>query len=116
MTDTTTPAETKAADAPSKAAGDGIKNPVPANPALVEWPRDEYGNLSNLRRELLLAASTVRGNTEKHKLFLATLGVAAQHAQARLSSDKAAIQQEADDEVARIERVNATGRVHGRAV
>ena len=116
MTDTTTPQAVKAADAPAVAAGEAVKALVPANPALVEFPRDEYGTMSNLRRELLLAASTVRGNETKHKLFLATLGIAAQHAQSRLAADKAAIQQEYDDEVARIERVNRTGRVHARTV
>lgn len=124
MTDTTTPQAVKAADAPAVPQEKAVKalvpaqagTAVPANPALVEFPRDEYGTMSNLRKELLLAASTVRGNETKHKLFLATLGIAAQHAQARLAADKAAIQQEYDDEVARIERVNRTGRVHARTV
>ena len=116
MTDTTTPKAAKAADAPAEGQEKAVKALVPANPALVEFPRDEYGTMSALRKELLLAASTVRGNETKHKLFLATLGIAAQHAQARLAADKQAIQQEYDDEVARIERVNRTGRVHARAV
>ena len=116
MTDTTTPKAAKAADAPAVAAGEAIKPSVPANPALVEFPRDEYGTMSALRKELLLAASTIRGNETKQKLFLETLGIAAQHSQARLAADKKAIQQEYDDEVARIERVNRTGRVHARTV
>lgn len=116
MTDTTTPTTPNAAGGPSEPQRAPVKPAVPANPALVEFPRDEYGTMSNLRRELLLAASNIRGNPEKHKLYLNTLGIAAQHAAARLDADKAAIQQEHDDEVARIERVNRTGRVHGRAV
>ena len=116
MTDTTTPAKPEAAGGPSEAQAAGSKNPVPANPAMVEFPRDEYGTLSPLRQELLLAASRIRGNKEKHALFLATLETAAQHALARFQPDAAAIQSEADEEVARINRANAVGRVAGRAV
>ncbi len=116
MTDTTTPAPVAAAGGPSEGQPKAKRPAVPANPALVEFPRDEYGTMSALRKELLLAASTVRGNETKHKLFLETLSIAAQHAQSRLQADKNALQQEYDDEVARIERVNRTGRVHARTV
>lgn len=116
MTDTTTPAKAKAAGAAPELQEAAPKNKVPANPALVEFPRDEYGTMSNLRRELLLAASTIRGNPEKHKAYLATLGIAAQHAQARLAADAAAIQQEYNDEAERIARANRVGRVAGRPV
>lgn len=92
------------------------KATVPANPALLEWPRDEWGTLSPLRAELTQAASRIRGNEEKHKLFLATLGYAAQHAQARFASDRQALIQEGQDEADRIANVNRTARVYGRAV
>lgn len=116
MTDTTTPAKAKAAGAAPELQEAAPKNRVPANPALVEFPRDEYGTMSNLRRELLLAASNIRGNPEKHKLYLATLGIAAQHAQARLSTDAEAIKREYQDEEDRISRANRVGRVAGRVV
>lgn len=92
------------------------KPKVPANPALVEWPRDEWGFTSALRQELLRVASAIRGSDEKQKLFLGTLGIAAQHAQARFERDKTDLQAEVQAEADRIERVNRTGRVYGRAV
>ena len=93
-----------------------VKAVVPGNPALLEWPRDEWGTLSPLRTELTQAAGRIRGSAEKHKLFLATLGYAAQHAQARLESDKQALIKEGQDEADRIANVNRTARVYGRAV
>jgi hypothetical protein len=64
---------------------------VSANTALVEWPRDEWGSLSSLRKELLLAASNIRGQDDKQELFLNTLKTAALHAIARFSADKTAL-------------------------
>ena len=93
-----------------------VKLTVPANPALVEWPRDEWGSLSNLRRELLLAASNIRGQDDKHELYLKTLQIAAMHALARLAGDKAAVEAELLQEAQRVERAAATGRVYGQAV
>lgn len=93
------------------------ENPtVSANPALVEWPRDEWGTLANLRRELLLAASNIRGQDYKHELYMKTLQIAAMHALARLAGDKAAVEAELLHEAQRVERAAATGRVYGQAV
>jgi uncharacterized protein YPO0396 len=92
------------------------KTKTSGNPALVEWPRDEWGNLSALRQALLTAAATVRGNDEKLKVFLQTLGVAAQHSQARFVDDKKALQAAIDEEEARIARINSTGRKYGTPV
>jgi len=92
------------------------KTKTSGNPALVEWPRDEWGNLSALRQALLTAAATVRGNDEKLKVFLQTLGVAAQHSQARFVDDKKALQAAIDEEEARIARINNTGRKYGTPV
>lgn len=64
---------------------------VPANPALVEFPRDPWGFTSELRKVGLRAASSIRGNDEKHKLFLDTIRVLAQHALARLEGDAEAV-------------------------
>lgn len=64
---------------------------VPANPALVEFPRDQWGFTSELRKAGLRAASAVRGDDEKHKLFLDTIRILAQHALARLEGDAEAV-------------------------
>jgi hypothetical protein len=64
---------------------------VPANPALVEFPRDEWGFTTELRKVGLQAAQRVRGNDEKHKLFIDTIKILAQHAIARLEGDAAAL-------------------------
>jgi hypothetical protein len=89
---------------------------VSANTALVEWPRDEWGSLSNLRKELLLAASNIRGQDDKQELFLNTLKTAALHAIARFSADKTALIAEVEYENNRIARQNGTGRVYGTPV
>ena len=89
---------------------------VSANTALVEWPRDEWGSLSNLRKELLLAASNIRGQDDKQEVFLNTLKTAALHAIARFSADKTALIAEVEYENNRIARQNGTGRVYGTPV
>jgi hypothetical protein len=89
---------------------------VSANSALVEWPRDEWGSLSKLRKELLLAASNIRGQADKQEVFLNTLKTAALHALARFDADKAAIAAEVEYENTRIARQNGTGRVYGTPV
>lgn len=72
-----------------------LATPAPAavatNPALVEFPRDQWGMTSELRKAGLRAASSVRGNPEKQALLLQTLRVIAQHSQARLQSDADAL-------------------------
>jgi hypothetical protein len=89
---------------------------VSANSALVEWPRDEWGSLSNLRKELLLAAGNIRGQDDKQEVFLNTLKTAALHAIARFGADKAALIAEIEYENTRIARQNGTGRVYGTPV
>jgi hypothetical protein len=89
---------------------------VSANSALVEWPRDEWGSLSALRKELLLAAGNIRGQDDKQEVFLNTLKTAALHAIARFDADKAAIAAEVEYENTRIARQNSTGRVYGTPV
>lgn len=64
---------------------------VSTNPALVEFPRDEWGFTTELRAAGLLAASSVNGNKEKQAIFNATLRVLAQHAAARLKPDADAL-------------------------
>jgi len=89
---------------------------VSANSALVEWPRDEWGSLSALRKELLLAAGNIRGQDDKQEVFLNTLKTAALHAIARFSADKTALAAEVEYENNRIARQNGTGRVYGTPV
>lgn len=84
-----------------------MANEVSSNPALVEFPRDEWGFTSDLRKAGLAAASAIYGNPEKQALFIATLRVLAQHAGARVNSDAAALKAEGE----RIEARNA-GALH----
>lgn len=63
------------------------KNTVSHNPAMVEFPSDEYGFTSTLREAGLRTASNINGSPEKHRLYMDTLRVLAGHAQARLEID-----------------------------
>jgi hypothetical protein len=111
-----TDAPTLASEKPATKAPTPAAVAVSGNPALVEWPRDEWGTLAVLRRELLLNASNIRGNDAKHGLFMQTLTVAAKHAIARFEADKAAVQAEGAAEEARIAAANRTGRVYAMPV
>lgn len=112
MTDNPTPE----AEKPVTEASKPEKPQVSGNPALVEWPRDEWGTLAVLRKELLLNASNIRGNKDKHELYLATLQTAFLHATARYEGDRAAVRAEGAAEEARIATQNRTGRIYGTAV
>ncbi|QXV74309.1 hypothetical protein [Rhizobium phage RHEph15] len=76
----------------SSAAGQHKDNTmtVSSNPAQVEFPRDTWGFTTALRKYGLLVAGAIRGDEKKLELFIQTLGILAQHAQARIESDKAA--------------------------
>lgn len=108
MTDNPTPE----AEKPVTEARKPEKQQVSANPALVEWPRDEWGTLAVLRKELLLNASNIYGNEDKHELYLNTLKTAIMHAIARYEGDRTAVEAEGAAEEARIANQNRTGRVY----
>ena len=63
---------------------------VSSNPAQVEFPRDTWGFTTALRKYGLLVAGAIRGDEEKLSIYIQTLGILAQHAQARIEGDKAA--------------------------
>lgn len=63
---------------------------ISANPAKVSFPRDQWGFTTALRKYGLLVAGAIRGDEQKLKLYIQTLGILAQHAQARIASDRAA--------------------------
>lgn len=86
-------------------------NPVSSNPALVEFPRDTWGFTTALRKYGLLVAGAIRGDDQKLTIFLQTLAVLAQHAQARIEGDKEAKR-------VRLEELAASGRLNvaGQAV
>jgi len=87
--------------------------PVSANPALVEFPRDEWGMTSELRKAGIRAAQSVRGNPEKQALFVATLRILAQHSAARVNSDadavKARVRKLAERDASPLSRMVVTG-------
>ena len=61
-----------------------------ANPALLEFPTDQWGFTSGVRKEVLRAASSVRGQADKHLLLIGTLQVLIAHIKARYEPDQAA--------------------------
>lgn len=76
---------------------------VSHNPAKVEFPRDKWGFTTALRKYGLKVAGAIRGDEEKLALFLQTLAILAQHAQARQPIDAEAKRrklEEADRKVA----------------
>lgn len=84
-------------------------NTVSANPALVSFPRDEWGFTSALRKYGLLVAGAIRGDEKKLALYIQTLGILAQHAQARLPSDQA-------EKARRLADLEAAGRASAQPV
>lgn len=60
---------------------------VATNPAKVEWPRDTWGFTSPLKKELLKAASNVRGDKDKYTLLTSVLVIAIKHLKARQEVD-----------------------------
>jgi len=81
------------------------------NPALLEFPTDTWGFTSGVRKEVLKAASSVRGQDDKHLLLIGTLQVLLAHIKARYEPDKAA----RADEVA-FREAQATDRVNRNRV
>lgn len=63
---------------------------VPANPAKVEFPRDIWGATTELRKAGLKCAGKITHDEQKLTTYLQTLGILAQHAQARYAQNKAA--------------------------
>ena len=78
---------------------------VPANPALVEFPRDTWGFTTALRKIGLQVAGAIRGDRAKLELFIQTLGILAQHAQARIDGDVA-------EREARLQAAATSGRTN----
>lgn len=78
---------------------------VSSNPALVEFPRDVWGFTTSLRKYGLLVAGAIRGDEEKLNLYIQTLGILAQHAQARIEGDKLA-------RAVRLAEIATSGRVN----
>ena len=81
MTDTSTPKELTALGK--------LISKVTANPATLEFPTDPWGFTSKLRKEVLQAASMVRGQDDKHDLLVGTLAILITHIKARKDRDEA---------------------------
>ena len=82
---------------------------VSSNPAQVEFPRDTWGFTTALRKYGLLVAGAIRGDEEKLSIYIQTLGILAQHAQARIEGDKAA-------RAARLAEIANSGRTNTAGV
>jgi hypothetical protein len=109
LTDNPSPTVENPAPAPQEAPRAARKNTVSSNPARVKFPRDLSGTYAPLRKELLLAVSRIRGNSDKQKLFMETLGVAAQHSLARIDKD-------ADRVTKAVERREVYARAQARTI
>jgi hypothetical protein len=83
------------------------------NPAELQFPTDRWGFTSNIKKEVLKAASTIRGQQDKTDLVIAVLAVLLQHIKLRQPVDAAIAatslqrQQAAINERAPRERVTA---------
>ena len=76
-----------------------LGNPVPydrikdlvaqagANPAELVFPTDKWGFTSDVKKAVLKAAGTVRGQDDKHALLVGTLAVLIKHIQERKVGD-----------------------------
>jgi hypothetical protein len=62
---------------------------VGTNPAALQFPQDRWGFTSAIRKEVLKAASAVKGQEDKHNLLLSTLLVLITHIKARKDADAA---------------------------
>lgn len=60
---------------------------VATNVALLQFPRDPFGFTSAFKKEFLKAASTIRGQDDKHEIILNTLAILTAHVKARKSGD-----------------------------
>ena len=61
---------------------------VPANPALLEWPSDQYGTTSGIKQPLLDCIGRLNGAPEKLEVFLLTIKMATDHAIARFEEQR----------------------------
>lgn len=60
-----------------------------ANAATLQFPTDQWGFTSGLKKEVLKAASAVQGQTDKHDLLVGTILVLLAHIKARKDADAA---------------------------
>jgi hypothetical protein len=66
-----------------------------SNPTFIEWPFDQHGTTTLLRKEGVRAIGRVAGDPAKADVVMATLQCLAQHLKARLPDQQAAILQQA---------------------
>jgi len=80
---------------------------VGPNPAQVEFPTDKWGFTAAIRKEVLKAASSVRGQDDKHDLLVGTLAILIKHVQVRKELDAAfRAQRFVEEDAARVERLH----------
>lgn len=83
MTDT----KQEAAQVEPQAAWIALAKNVSDNPAQIEWPRDEHGITSKLKKALAEAAMSVKGNKEKEAVLIGTIMVGLAHVRKRVIKD-----------------------------
>lgn len=73
---------------PEEAQEASVAPGVPANPALLEWPSDQYGTTSGIKQPLLDCIGRLNGAPEKLEVFLLTMKMATDHAIARFEEQR----------------------------
>ncbi len=61
------------------------------NPREIEWPLDEFGITSMLRKEGVRAVGRIKGDPAKLNTFLVTLKLLGEHAKTKLADQQAEI-------------------------
>lgn len=68
------------------------KTPTPkavVNPRDIEWPLDQYGFTTLLRKEGVRAVGRLKGDSKKLEVFMTTLRALAAHAEAKMADYEA---------------------------
>lgn len=61
---------------------------VDVNPSKIEWPRDEHGTTSKLKKAFTEAAMSIKGNKQKEEVLIATIMVGLAHIRKRVVKDR----------------------------
>lgn len=61
---------------------------VSDNPAAIQWPSDQWGFTSEVRKAISLAAGKLGGSKEKEALLIGTIMVGLAHVKKRSEKDK----------------------------
>lgn len=81
------------------------------NAAELKFPTDKWGFTSDVKKAVLRAASSIRGNEQKQMLMIGTLAVLQAHIRARFEPDRELAQKRIEQIEAAAQERNARERV-----